>query len=120
MTVLRFYLDEDATANSLLRALRNRGMDVTSTIEKGLLAQTDEKQLEWAFRHQRVIYSFNTRDFYRLHSEWVGGGRPHSGIVLGRQEYSIGDQVRGLLKLAAAKSAEDMESSVEFLGTWIR
>lgn len=33
---------------------------------------------------------------------------------------SIGDQLRGLLQLIAAKPAEAMENQVEFLGQWIR
>lgn len=61
MTVIRFYLDEDATSNRLLQALRNRGADVVSAIEANMLGQSDETQLAWALRHQRVIYSFNTR-----------------------------------------------------------
>ena len=67
-TKIRLYLDEDSTNNSLLRALRSRSVDVTSAIEEGKAAQSDENQLEWAFRNQRTIYSFNARDFYRIHS----------------------------------------------------
>lgn len=35
MTAIRFYLDEDATSNRLLQALRNRGADVVSAVEVG-------------------------------------------------------------------------------------
>lgn len=119
MATICFYLDEDATSNRLLQALRNRGVDVVSTAEVGMLAQADDKQLEWAFQNQRVIYSFNIRDFYRIHSEWLSRGKSHAGIVLGKQDHSVGDQMRGLLKLAAMKSAEEMTDNVEFLGVWI-
>jgi hypothetical protein len=119
MTAIRFYLDEDATSKRLLQALRNRGADVLSAADAGMLAQSDEQQLIWALENRRVIYSFNVRDFYRIHSEWLSNGRSHAGIVLGKQDNSVGVQMRGLLRLAAIKSAEEMQNNVEFLGTWI-
>jgi hypothetical protein len=36
-----------------------------------------------------------------------------------QQRYSIGTQLRGLLKLIEAKSAEKMQNQVEFLSHWI-
>jgi len=120
MSQIRLYLDEDATNNRLLQALCNRGADVISTVEAGQLSQSDADQLAWALTNRRVIYSYNVRDFYRLHTEWLEQNRPHAGIILGRQDWAIGDQMRGLLQLIAAKSAEDMEHQVEFLGEWIR
>lgn len=119
MTMIRFYLDEDATSKRLLQALRSRGADVLSAAEVDMLAQPDEQQLAWAWDNQRVIYSFNVRDFYRLHSDWLSNGKSHAGIVLGKQNSSVGDQMRGLLRLAAIQSAEDMLNKVEFLGSWI-
>jgi hypothetical protein len=112
MTAIHFYLDEDATSNRLLQALRNRGADVVSAVEVGMLAQPDEQQLEWALEHQRIIYSFNARDFYRIHSDWLSCGKSHAGIVLGKQADSMGNQMRGLLRLALVKSAEEMMNQV--------
>lgn len=120
MSQISLYLDEDATHNRLLQALRNRGADVISTAEAGQLSQSDVDQLQWAFVNRRVIYSFNVRDFYRLHTEWLKQSRSHAGIILGKQDYTIGDQMRGLLQLIATKSSEDMENHIEFLGEWIR
>ncbi|MFP4134983.1 MAG: DUF5615 family PIN-like protein [Halothece sp.] len=119
MSAIRFYLDEDATSKRLLQALRNRGADVLSASEVGMLAQSDEEQLVWALANQRVIYTFNVRDFYQIHSEWLRSGKSHAGIIFGKQEHSIGDQMRGLLKLASIKSAEEMINNVEFLGRWL-
>ncbi|MGF1493529.1 MAG: DUF5615 family PIN-like protein [Microcoleaceae cyanobacterium] len=75
MTNIRLYLDEEATSNRLLQSLRNDCVDVVSTLEVDMLSQPDEKQLEWASTNQRVIYSFNVKDFYRLHSEWLLQGK---------------------------------------------
>lgn len=84
MAALRFYWDEDATSKRLLEALRNRGADVVSTLEVGMLAQLDEKQLEWALANQRIIYSFNIKDFYRIHSGWSSSGKSHGGYCVGK------------------------------------
>lgn len=108
MAKIRFYLDEDATSNRLLQALRNRGADVFSAAEVGMLARSDEQQLIWALENQRIIYSFNVRDFYRIHSDWLSSGKSHAGIVLGKQQNSVGDQMRGLLRLGSIKSTEEM------------
>ncbi|NBD18512.1 MAG: hypothetical protein GVY04_20985 [Cyanobacteria bacterium] len=119
MSAIRFYLDEDATSKRILQALRNRGADLLSASEVGMLAQSDEQQLVWALEHQRVIYTFNVRDFYRIHSNWLRSGKSHAGIIFGKQEPSIGDQMRGLSRLASIKSAEEMISNVEFFGRWL-
>jgi hypothetical protein len=43
----------------------------------------------------------------------------HSGIVMGRQSYSIGEQLRGFLRLISAKSAAEMIAQQEFLGNYM-
>jgi len=119
MTTIRFYLDEDATSKRLLQALRSRGADVVSVLEVDMQGCSDEQQLEWALKHGRVIYSFNVRDFYRIHSTWIVDKKLHAGIILAKQTESLGNQMKGLLKLAAVKSAEEMMNQVEFLGAWL-
>lgn len=42
---LRFHLDEDAEAQALVRALRDRGFDLTTTAETGLTSADDISQL---------------------------------------------------------------------------
>lgn len=69
MTKIRLYLDEDTMDSDLLAALRRRTVDVISTVEAEMLSRSDEEQLQWALKHQRVIYSFNVRDFYRIHTK---------------------------------------------------
>lgn len=119
MSVLRIHLDEDADAHALLTALRQRGQEVTSTREHGLLGFTDEQQLTWAREQHRVLYTYNASDFCRLHTEYLRSGRRHAGIIIGDQQtLSIGQEMRRLLKLSAAKSAEEMENNLEFLSNW--
>lgn len=118
MTQIRLYLDEDTMDRDLLAALRLRNVDVLSTGEAQMLSRSDEEQLKWALENQRVIYSFNIRDFYKIHTKWIEERRDHSGIVLGFQNYSIGEQMRRILRITARKSAEEMKNQVEFLSAW--
>lgn len=116
---IRLYLDEDSSDTDLLKALRLRSVDVVSTAEVGMLERSDEEQVGWAAENQRVVYSSNRRDFYRIHSDWMRSGRNHSGIILGHQQrYSIGEQTYRLLRLIHRFTAEDMQSRVEFLSNW--
>ena len=63
--------------------------------------------------------SFNVRDYCRLHAEFLVQGRSHAGIILAKQQqYSVGEQMRRLLKLIATKPAEQMTNELEFLGNW--
>lgn len=85
-----------------------------------MLRRTDEEQLNWALMNNRVLYSFNIRDFYRIHTTLLEQGESHAGIILASQQrYSVGEQMRGILRLIAAKSAEEMQNQVEFLSDWI-
>ena len=92
---IRLYLDEDSARHSLARELQARGTDVITVSEVGMGGRSDEQQLEWATSNSRALYSFNRSDFYRIHSEWMGEGKGHSGIILGTQQrYSVGEQTR--------------------------
>lgn len=108
-------MDED-----FVRALRSRNADVLTVADLGMLNKSDEEQLDWAKQNNRVIFSFNVRDFYRLHTAIIEQGLSHSGIILApQQRYGIGDLMRGVLKLINTKSSEEMQGQLEFLSDWI-
>ena len=115
------YLDEDTLIKVFIQALRDNDVDVLTVSDANNLGRIDEEQLIWATEQGRVIYTFNSRDFCRLHGSFLAVGRTHAGIIVApRQSYSVGEQVRGLLKLIGSKSAEEMINQLEFLGTYIR
>jgi hypothetical protein len=117
--ILCLYLDEDSMDEALVLALRARGVDVLTTMEAGMLARLDEDNLDFATSQGRVLYSYNVAHFYHIHTAWLTGGRSHAGLILcQQQQYSVGEQLRRLLKLIAARSAEDMIDRVEFLSSW--
>lgn len=116
---IRLYLDEDASSRSLARGLRTRGIDVLTAAEAEQLQRDDLSQLEFATAQGRVIYTYNVGHFHQLHTRWILEGRNHSGIILAAQSrFTIGEQLRRVLKLVAASSAESMQNQIEFLSAW--
>jgi hypothetical protein len=117
---IRLYLDEDTINASLVKALRNADLDVETVADAQRLGLSDEEQLIWAVNQGRVLYSYNVGDFCQLHSSFIIDERNHAGIILAPQrQYSIGQQQRGLLKLAASLSAEEMVNQLLFLSAYV-
>ncbi|MDY0170861.1 MAG: DUF5615 family PIN-like protein [Thermoguttaceae bacterium] len=113
------YFDEDTVRHALVAALLQRGVDVRTALDADMIQATDDQQLAFAADEGRTIYTFNMQDFCRLHAEWLAAGRSHTGIVVARQQqYSVGEQMRRLLRLLAAKTADDMHNHLEFLSDW--
>lgn len=114
---VRLYLDEDAQRTSLVRALRARQIDVLTANESHLISVSDAEQLAFAASQNRAVFTFNRGDFVQLHMEYLRDGRSHAGIVISDQ-LEIGVIIRRLLRLLDARSAEQMQDWLEFLGSW--
>lgn len=120
MGKIALYMDEDSTSRSLLLSLRSRGVNVTTALEINRLGYSDEDQLIWATSRERAIFSYNIKDFYYLHSQFLEQGRNHAGLILVQQQkYSIGELLRGVVRLINVKSSEEMINQIEFLSNWI-
>jgi len=116
---IRLYFDEDSMDRDVVNALRVRGVDVITALEAEMIEQSDATQLKYAAAQGRVLYSFNVGDFYHLHTDYLTQGKSHAGIILApQQRYSVGEQMRRLVKLIAVKSVESMRNQVEFLSAW--
>jgi hypothetical protein len=116
---VRVYFDADSMQRAVVAGLRARGVDVTTALDAGMTDRSDEDQLEFARSQGRVLFSFNASHFCRIHSELLAQGETHAGIILApQQRYSIGERARRLLRLIAAKTAEEMRGQLEFLGDW--
>ena len=109
------YFDEDSSSSSVSRALRDRGADILTTIEAKKFGAPDDEQLNFASEQGRAIYTFNARDFCRLHAEILRAFRTHAGIIVGEHQLSIGEQIRRLSYLLETLSTIDMKANLIFL-----
>ena len=105
-----FHLDEYIPP-ALANALRNRGIDVTTTADAGLMGTEDREHLAFAVNAARVVVTQDV-DFLRLHAEGV----PHAGIAYWRpRARSLGEVLRRLVLINAAFSPEEMKNRVDYL-----
>jgi len=84
---IKFYTDEHV-ARAIVRGLRQRGVDVLTVPEGGLLGASDEKHLKRASAEGRVVFT-QDEDFLRLHASGV----EHAGIVYPKNGSSEGESI---------------------------
>lgn len=111
MERLRFHLDEHVNP-AIAKALRQHGIDVTTTVEKDLNSASDVRQLEFALSENRVLVTHD-HDFLRLHQQQEVFR--HSGIAYCHQRRSIGQITRRLVQIWTIATPDEMENMVEFL-----
>ncbi|MEA5514230.1 DUF5615 family PIN-like protein [Nodularia sp. UHCC 0506] len=119
MSEIRLLIDEDVMDHRFVGALKAKGVDVTTVGELSRTGFSDEEQLTIATEQQRAFYTFNVGDFCQLHTLYITQKRTHSGIIISSQDYSLGEQMRRVLKLMATKSAQDMENQLVFLSAYL-
>ena len=119
MNQIKLYFDEDAMHSRLVTALRSREVTVVTVMDACLTGKTDEEQLAFATERECVLYTFNVSDFYRLHTQWIGAGREHAGMILApQQRFSVGEQLRRILRVRARATMASMRNRIVFLGNW--
>jgi hypothetical protein len=114
---IQLYIDEDSCSEALIRGLRTRGWNVRTVHEAQLAGRTGEEQLDRAAAEGRVLLTSNTRDFCRLHQEWMKAEKHHAGIICIPQNLGVGAILRQLLPLALATAPDAMVNRVVFLGS---
>lgn len=116
---IRLYLDEDTMGKGLVRALRSRAIEVVVAYDIGMAGREDAEHLSYSTSQDLVLYSFNRGDYMDVHTSLLESGLSHAGIVLGaNNRYSIGEQMRRLVRLVETLSVEQMRDRVEFLSAW--
>lgn len=107
---IKYHLDEHVD-HAIARALRSRGIDVSTSVEMGLISASDEEQLEYANQNNCVLLTHD-EDFLLLHALGVS----HAGICYCHQsKHSIGDLLRMLLLVHDCLTADEMRNHLEFL-----
>lgn len=117
MAAIKIYLDEDVHP-FIAHAVRLRGYEALTTVEAGQRTAGDTEQIEFAISKGMALLTYNSRDFPRIHSNFVRSGRPHRGIIVATQD-DPRRNVRGLLKLFAERSADDLRDALVYLNNWI-
>jgi hypothetical protein len=80
---VRLFLDAHISGRVIAEALRERGHDVRSADEERELdGWDDDRLLELAAHEDRLMVTFNIRDFPRIVGEWAQAGRHHAGCLL--------------------------------------
>ena len=109
-TAVRFYLDENVPV-AVAGQLQLHGIEAVTVRGLGVRGDSDESHLARATQMGYVLCSYDT-DFVAL----AKSGVSHAGIVIGRRrKHATGDWVKGLERLHAVLSAEEMRNRVEYL-----
>ena len=107
---IKYHLDEHI-APAIATGLRQRGIDVTTTLDQGLGGASDAQQLAFALSRDRVLVTCDS-DFLVL----AAAGAAHSGIVFWPVKHRrLGQVVLDLVMLARVASSEAMVGRIEFL-----
>lgn len=110
MENIKFHLDESCNP-AIARALKERGIEITTRAEASLLRASDEAQLKHARSENRVLVTHDA-DFLRLNAASV----PHAGIAYCHPESrSVGEIIRKLVLIWEILEPEDMSGRVEWL-----
>jgi len=115
LLIARLYFDEDADAR-LAVSLRQRGYDIVTTAEVGLLEASDEEQLVYAASQQRALVTHNITHFPGVHVAWVEASREHWGVILLIGHSAVSAWLRRMENLLNRFSAEELQNQLLFLG----
>jgi hypothetical protein len=99
---MRLLFDEHVSARKIGKCLREAGHDVRAIAEEaGLIGLDDPDVLTLAARDDRILVTFNHRDFAPLLREWAESGCHHAGclLVFGIDHGEVGLVLRGLNRL---------------------
>ena len=107
---LQFHLDEHMD-QAIAKGLRRRGINVTTTVELGLLASEDHEQLATCERMNRVLVTCDS-DFVVLHQQ----GQSHCGIIKfhDEQRHDVGAIIRFVELMWEVMEPAEMVQHLEY------
>lgn len=80
---MRLFLDAHVTGRVIARALRERSHDVRAANEEFQIdGWEDEPPLEFAATEQRIMITFNVKDFPRIVRDWAAGRHHDECLIL--------------------------------------
>lgn len=107
---IRFHLDEQMDPD-IASALRQYGIDVTTTVSAGLRTSDDDVQFRYICEQRRVLVT-DDADFLRI----CAFRNDHPGIVYCRRSaHTLGEIIRFLLLVYEVCTPEEMVGRTEYL-----
>lgn len=118
MPNLKLHLDMDTSRKDLCKALLDKGYDVTRTPNKEIPEDaSDEIQLLWATSHQRIIFTFNIKDYINLSKKHPF----HAGILLANQSTTnISQLILVLSKILDNTANEIWVGQIRWIQDWLK
>jgi predicted nuclease of predicted toxin-antitoxin system len=107
---LRLLLDAHVSGPRIAAPLRKKGHEVRSVDEERELdGWDDEALLALASAEERVLVTFDVKDFPDIARRWAEAGRPHAGlaIAVGVDHGEFGAILRALEGLFKERPADD-------------
>jgi hypothetical protein len=104
---------EDVDAR-LVTALRQRGVEVGATVAAGLRQASDEEQLAYAARRQRVLVAYHIRRSSRVCATWMQARQAHWGIITLMGQAAVGTWLRRMERLLQRFLVEEYTWSIPF------
>ena len=84
------YLDENFIDEIYIDVLSAGAFDVLDAKSAGMLGRSDADQLAFATAHERLLVTFDRKDYFRLHGEVIQRGDHHAGILLVLRDAGFG------------------------------
>lgn len=114
----KLHLDMDSSRRDLYRALLDKGLDVTRTPNEEIREDaSDEYQLLWTTSHQRILFTFNIKNFVNLAKKHPF----HSGVILANQKsIQVGQLIFALSRIMAETTAESWIGQVRWIQDWCK
>lgn len=108
----------DTSRKDLFKALVEKGFDVTRTPNKDMPDDaSDEIQLLWATSNQRILFTFNIKDFINLSKKYP----QHAGILLANQSATnVSQLIQVLSKVMNETNKEEWIGQVRWIQDWLK
>ncbi len=110
---IQLLLDEDVHSG-LAHALRKRGYDVIHAQQLDRKGRSDLEQLSFAIEQERCLFTFNVKDFVKLHNQYATSQQEHWGIIVSKQ-LPFRETLSRLLRVLQRTSKETMKNYLDFL-----
>lgn len=114
----KLHLDMDSSRRDLYKALVDKGLDVTRTPNEEIREDaSDEYQLLWTTSHQRILFTFNIKDFVNLAKKHPF----HGGVILANQKsIHLSQLIFALSRIVAETTAESWVGQVRGVQDWCK